>query len=134
MRIISFGPASGDRPYIPTVAILEDGSKTSELDCPMENFASPIDVPDGYWFAILENNSVEVFPSETSKEWAAKKASEIILRASTSNGDPLGRLASIRSAASLIGIPISDLLIAISRFGGESNSLYESFIKMREKS
>jgi len=133
MRIISYGPKSSDRPHIPKLATLEDGSKIGEpRECLMEDFPSPVDIPDGSWFAILEDNSVEFFPDGTSKEWAAKKAMDIVSSVTVSTGDPLGRLAALRSAASLVGISLSDLLSALSHFGGGSESLYESFIRMQE--
>jgi len=135
MKLVSFGPSSTQRPYIPRYAYFEDGSKVTEInelsDESTENLNIPIDLPDGCWIAILEDGSVETFPREKSKDWAIKKASEMISSIMESTGDPIGRIKIIQQAASLTGISIDELVTAISFFKGDS--LLEAFTRMQEK-
>lgn len=160
MNIVAYGPPSSDKPYIPKMVILEDGSKMFEIeaseahhggqqfavledgsfgevkDPETEVLGSPRHIPDGHWFAVLEDGSFESFDATKSGEWAAKKASEIVLSAQTSKSDPLATLSSLRAAAALVKIPFSDLLAAIHLFGEKTKStgsLYETFILMRAK-
>lgn len=136
MKVMAYGPVSLDKPYIPKIAIFEDGSKRTEsgelIECETNILITPYDLPDGCWFAVLKDGSFESFHVEKSGEWAARKASEIILSVRTSTSmDPLDRLSSIRAAAALVKAPLTDLLTAVSLFGGES--LHEAFIRMRAK-
>ena len=160
MNIIAYGPPSSDKPYIPKMVILEDGSKKFEIevseahhggqqfaflddgsfgevkDPETEVLDAPRHIPDGHWFAVLDDGSFEFFEAAKREEWAAKKASEVVLSARVPKADPLATLSSLRAAAALVNVPFSDLLAAIQLFGEKtksSGSLYEIFILMRAK-
>jgi hypothetical protein len=135
MKIVSFGPLSFQRPYIPKYVYFKDGSRVSELDDSSDEstevLKTPIDLSDDLWIAIMEDGSVETFPRGKSKDWAVKKASEMISSIMEPTGDPIGRIKIIQQAASLIGISIDELMTAISFFKGDS--LLEAFTRMQEK-
>ena len=136
MKIVACGPPS-DKPYIPKMAILEDGSKVfkdNSLDCETEQLITSFELPDKHWFAVLSDGLTETFPVEKTKEWTANKATEIVSNTMNQSGDPLKRLANISAAAALIGISISELLSALSHFKNSvDDSLYEAFVRMQEK-
>lgn len=137
MKIVSFGPLSFQRPYIPKYIYFDDGSRVSEFDDSSDEsteiLKTPVDLPDDLWIAIMEDGSVETFPRGKSKEWAAKKASEMISSVMAPTGDPLGRIEVIKQAASLVGISIHELMAAVVHFGDKNTSLEESLLLMQEK-
>lgn len=142
MKILSFGPPSSQRPYVPKYVYSEDSlcfedgsmqlcSQTRRVSS--EYLTTPIDLPPDHWIAILEGGSVETFPREKSKDWAIKKAIEMVSSVMEPTGDPLGRIEVIQQAATLIGMPIQELVEAVSHFGGKDVSLEEAFLRMQEK-
>jgi len=138
MKITAHGPPSSNKPYVPKIVVLDDGSKnylSDPQDFDTESLENPVDVPDGHWFSVLEDGSVETFPIEQVSTWSAKKASEIILQVQGPGilGDPLRRLSLLHAAAALVGVPLNDLLMAIRHFEGESESIYEAFVRMKAK-
>lgn len=81
-------------------------------------FRDPIDLLESYWIGIEHDGSPAIFPSSEEPKWRASRAVqaiEIISSNSRSTSEILNSVNLIQAAASLIGIQVPNLFVALSK-------------------